>query len=595
MEKIKVLLVDDEQDLLDATKLFLEIMEPKFNIDLALTVQEALTKINQEPYDVIISDYQMPDLDGLEFLTIIREREQDTPFIIFTGRGREEVAIRALNLGADYYLQKGGDPKSQFRELVNLIEKSIDRRETKTALMKSEEKFSKAFQYGLNANAIIRIRDLIFLDINENFSKLLDYSREEIVNKPLDSLKLLVNPKEIDTYKELLLKKNEIVDYETLLVSKNSRIIPVQISSSLIEIEEELCALAIIRDISALSEAQEELKENEMRYRFLFEEFPIALINLNLFNFKKQLDEINIKDKEELMKYLELNPEIKLALFSKIKIVEVNKIALKMFDIPEKDYIDSLLNYELINKHNQIFFTMFSHLISGEKITQDEFTYLTKNNEQKSIIIKLSIAPGSSETWSKVFVTLVDITERVIAEENMKKERLALKIIADSAVASKDITDMCDKVLQGLLDVLQFDFGTIRIYDKEEESLKPISIIGLTNSQKEYVKTILVESDKHILASRLKEKVMIFLPDIIKTELYENNEFFQQLKIRSYIFCPLIGHSGNTLGSLQIGSREVKIFEEKYRIFFKTIAEMISTILERMINRNNNNQKSIFQ
>ncbi|NHJ03612.1 MAG: response regulator [Candidatus Heimdallarchaeota archaeon] len=589
MEKIKVLLVDDEQDLLDATKLFLEVMEPKFDINLALTVQEALTKFNQETFDVIISDYQMPDMDGLEFLTIIREREQDIPFIIFTGRGREEVAIRALNLGADYYLQKGGDPRSQFRELVNLIEKSIERKNTKTALLKSEEKFSKAFQYSLNSNAIVRIKDWVFLDINENFSKLLGYSKEEIINKPIDKMRLVVNPKELESYKELLLKKSEIVDYETLLVSKNSRIIPVQISSSLIEIEGDLCALTIIRDISALSEALEELKENEMRYRFLFEEFPIALINLNLFNFKKQLEEISINDKEKLIEYLILNPEIKFALFSKIKIVEVNKIALKMFNIPEKNYIDSLLNYELLNKHNEIFITMFNHLISGEKITQGEFSYINKNNEQKSIIIKLSVAPGSSETWSKVFVTLVDITDRVIAEENLKKERLAFKIIAYSAVASKNTADMCDNVLQGLIDVLQFDFGTIRIYNQEEKSLKPISIIGLTDSQKEYVKPILIESDKHILASRLKEKAMVFLPDVTQTELYENNEFFQHLKIRSYIFCPLIGQSGNTLGSLQIGSKEVKIFEEKYKIFFETIAEMISIVLERMINRNNNN------
>ena len=57
----------------------------------------------------------MPDTDGIAFLRKIRE-SSDIPFILFTGRGREEVVIDAINNGVDFYLQKGGDPKSQFVE-----------------------------------------------------------------------------------------------------------------------------------------------------------------------------------------------------------------------------------------------------------------------------------------------------------------------------------------------------------------------------------------------------------------------------------------------------------------------------------------------
>lgn len=57
----------------------------------------------------------MPEIDGLEFLEIIREEKgMDIPFIMFTGKGREDVAMDALNLGADRYIQKGGNPKSQY-------------------------------------------------------------------------------------------------------------------------------------------------------------------------------------------------------------------------------------------------------------------------------------------------------------------------------------------------------------------------------------------------------------------------------------------------------------------------------------------------
>jgi len=59
----------------------------------------------------------MPETNGIDFLKLIRSRDDPIPFILFTGRGREEVVIEALNSGADFYLQKGGDPSSQFKEL----------------------------------------------------------------------------------------------------------------------------------------------------------------------------------------------------------------------------------------------------------------------------------------------------------------------------------------------------------------------------------------------------------------------------------------------------------------------------------------------
>ena len=156
LETIRVLLVDDEKELLKATKLYLENAKKNLQIIISNSASAALKLSKNEPFDVIISDFQMPNMDGLEFLKKIREMDKDIAFIIFTGKGREEVVIKALNLGADYYLQKGGDIQSQFSELINLINKSLEKKKADIALRKSEEKFSKAFKYSLNAMAINR-------------------------------------------------------------------------------------------------------------------------------------------------------------------------------------------------------------------------------------------------------------------------------------------------------------------------------------------------------------------------------------------------------------------------------------------------------
>ena len=64
-------------------------------------------------------------MDGIVFLKTVRSQGNTIPFIIFTGKGREEVVIEALNSGADFYLQKGGDPKAQFVELAHKIRQAI--------------------------------------------------------------------------------------------------------------------------------------------------------------------------------------------------------------------------------------------------------------------------------------------------------------------------------------------------------------------------------------------------------------------------------------------------------------------------------------
>ena len=114
--QVRVLHLDDEPLILEITRLHLE-RTGTITVTSVESAEEALTRLNESRYDAVLSDYEMPDLDGIGFLKKIRDMGYDLPFILYTGKGREEVVIRAFNNGATFYLQKGGDVRSMFAEL----------------------------------------------------------------------------------------------------------------------------------------------------------------------------------------------------------------------------------------------------------------------------------------------------------------------------------------------------------------------------------------------------------------------------------------------------------------------------------------------
>ncbi len=151
----RILYVDDESFLLEIGRLFLE-ETGDFTVSTALSPPEALRLLEQEKFDAIISDYQMPGMDGIRFLVEVRARFGSIPFILFTGKGREEVVIQAINSGVDFYLQKGGDPTAQFAELSHKIRIAIERYNAVKALQESEARSRALIE---NTSDIIRILD----------------------------------------------------------------------------------------------------------------------------------------------------------------------------------------------------------------------------------------------------------------------------------------------------------------------------------------------------------------------------------------------------------------------------------------------------
>jgi len=136
-EKIRVLQVDDDAEFLAVAKQCLE-EQGQFQVDTALSAEEAIEKLRDSKYDVVVADYQMPGKNGLELLKELRQEGRDIPFILFTCKGKEEIAIEALNSGVEQYVDKQGDAEATYEELKRSICNAVKKQRTEKRLKESE-------------------------------------------------------------------------------------------------------------------------------------------------------------------------------------------------------------------------------------------------------------------------------------------------------------------------------------------------------------------------------------------------------------------------------------------------------------------------
>ena len=123
---LQVLHVDDEPELANLVVEFLERTDERFTVQTVTSATEGLGRLADHQFDCIVSDYDMPGLDGIEFLEQVREEYPDLPFVLFTGKGSEEIASEAISAGVTDYLQKRSGA-SQYELLATRIENAVEK------------------------------------------------------------------------------------------------------------------------------------------------------------------------------------------------------------------------------------------------------------------------------------------------------------------------------------------------------------------------------------------------------------------------------------------------------------------------------------
>lgn len=284
---IRVLHVDDEVNLLKVAKEVLE-KEGPFQVDTAPSVEEAMGRMKHETYDIVVSDYRMPGKDGLEFLKELRQEGNTIPFIILTGRGLEEVAVQALNLGADHYVNKRVYPEMMFSELAHDIRKAVERKRANLAAWNRQERLKAIFNSSPNPIMIIDLQGNIAECNQETLQLLESPSKQEVIGRNI--LEFVENSARNRTRVSECLKKTleqgTVKDVEFALLTKSGGGCIGEISASIVkDLSGNATSLVVvISDITERKRAENRLrrysKRLEENQRFLenvFAAFPDAV------------------------------------------------------------------------------------------------------------------------------------------------------------------------------------------------------------------------------------------------------------------------------------------------------------------------------
>ncbi|MGB7531703.1 MAG: PAS domain S-box protein [Halobacteriota archaeon] len=402
---IKILHVDDEPDFLALTKAILERENENFSIEGSTSAEEGIELSKGGKYDVVISDYKMPGMDGLEFLQNLRRGGNNIPFIVFTGKGREEVAMEALNKGANHYLQKGGDVKSLFGTLAHVIKEEVEKKRAEDKLAEVEKE-RQIILDSVPAMIFFKDRDSKFIYVNKLLAEVYGRNPADFMGKstreifPAEAEAQIKNDNEV--VESGIPKTGIIDDFRTPEGKRWMRTDRVPLKDADGNVTG-IVGFAV--DVTERKRAEDKLRESEERFRAIFDTAQ---------------DSVFIKN--HTLKYTLVNPAME-----------------KLFDLPASKLIgrtdDDLFDKEAASHTREV----DSRVLEGE-IAEEEHTKKIKGVSFTFHIIKVPIRDESGKIVGLGGIAR-DATERKRAEDGIRESEEKYRSLVETTEDSVYLVD----------------------------------------------------------------------------------------------------------------------------------------------------------
>jgi len=256
---IRALHVDDDPDFLEVVATYLENEEESLSIVTEDSGQAGLELVESERIDCVVSDYRMPEMDGLAFLEAVRDEHPEMPFILYTGHGSEEIASEAISAGVTEYMQKetGTD---QYTVLANTIVNAVEHARAEDALRESEERYRTLVEQ--SHDGIYIYRDGQFVFFNDRVCEITGYDEQTLYEM---SIFELLHPDDRERLAEFARRRQAGEEapnrYEARIVTESGETRYLEFSVESITYEGDFAGLGSVRDITERRRREERLDE----------------------------------------------------------------------------------------------------------------------------------------------------------------------------------------------------------------------------------------------------------------------------------------------------------------------------------------------
>ncbi|MFB6157186.1 MAG: PAS domain S-box protein [Haloferacaceae archaeon] len=272
-DRIRVLHVDDEPDFADVAATFLEREDDRLVVDTATSAAEGLDALD-DGVDCVVSDYDMPGRNGIEFLEAVREDAPDLPFVLYTGKGSEEIASEAISAGVTDYLQKGSGT-DQYAVLANRITNAVESYRSRRALADRNRDLRryKNMVDSMREAACVYDEEGRFVVVNGYLADWYGTTKEALEGRRSD-LVASIRDREDDPFRALVEGRREQVSGEIgfEFPGHGHAVVAYQLTPLMVDGTVE-GVVGVARDVTERREREEELRRNERA----MDEAPIGI------------------------------------------------------------------------------------------------------------------------------------------------------------------------------------------------------------------------------------------------------------------------------------------------------------------------------
>ena len=289
MDPITLFIIEDEEAHFGLMKRTILKAMPEVTVYHFEDAGASLGHLHELHPDIIITDYLMPGMTGLEFLEILEQKEKDIPVIMITGQGDEKIAVQAMKLGAWDYIVKSAD---FFTLLPSVIEKVVREARLKESLRESQKRFKDLAErtsdwiWEIDPEAKIIYSNPVIEDI-------IGYRPDEVMGTTFyDLFPEQGREAQKNTVLKIMEAKERVASIEHRLHHKDGHEIIVETNAVpfFSKNGDPLGYRGVHRDISARKKAEQAIRESEEKFRRIFEESPIGI---ELYDSRAELIDAN--------------------------------------------------------------------------------------------------------------------------------------------------------------------------------------------------------------------------------------------------------------------------------------------------------------